>query len=49
MKEWGIPFHVIENEWTDWQYFMFLDRMNERLEEQAKAMERNKAKKARGF
>jgi len=35
MSVWHIPWHVIENEWTDRQFFMFMRRCKERLEKQA--------------
>lgn len=37
MAEWGIPFHVIENEWTQRQFNAMCDRLTERLESQQKA------------
>ena len=44
MREWRVPFHVIENEWTDWQYFSMLDRLNERKQAEEKAMKKAQAK-----
>ena len=37
MKVWGVPFHTIESEWTDDQFYMMLDRLGERLGEEKKA------------
>ena len=37
MRQWGIPFHVIENEWTERQYRLFVERMNDRLKAEHKA------------
>ena len=37
MRQWGIPFHVIENEWTERQYRLFIERMNDRLKAEHKA------------
>lgn len=37
MAEWGIPFHVIENEWTQRQFNAMCERLTERLEAQNKA------------
>ena len=31
MSEWGIPFHVIEREWTHDQLIMMATRLTERL------------------
>ena len=31
MNIWHIPFHVIEEEWTDDQFFMFVDRLGDRI------------------
>lgn len=44
MAEWGIPFHVIENEWTDRQFALMLARLAERKKRQAEAQ--NKGKKS---
>jgi len=38
MRQWGIPFHVIENEWTERQYRLFVERMNDRLKAEHKAV-----------
>lgn len=43
MAEWGIPFHVIENEWTDRQFWLMADRLVERMQER-----RRQERKARG-
>ena len=37
MRQWGIPFHVIENEWTERQFRLFVERMNDRLKAEHKA------------
>ena len=31
MDRWHIPFHIIEREWTDDQFFMMIEKMGERL------------------
>lgn len=30
MVEWGIPFHVVEGEWTDRQFALMLSRLTDR-------------------
>lgn len=42
MSEWGIPFHVIENEWTDRQFALMLARLTERKKRQAEAQGKGK-------
>lgn len=37
MKEWGVPFHTIEREWTDPQFFLMLEKRSERIERENKA------------
>jgi hypothetical protein len=32
MEKWGVPFHTIENEWTDDQYFLMVEKLSERIE-----------------
>lgn len=39
MRQWGIPFHTIENEWTERQYRLFVERMNDRLRAEHKAVQ----------
>lgn len=35
-SEWGIPFHVIENEWTDRQFAMMSQRLAERYKKRGR-------------
>lgn len=50
MTEWGIPFHVIENEWTDRQFALMLSRLMDRKRAEAKAAReaRDKQSQSRG-
>lgn len=40
MHEWGIPFHVIENEWTQRQFDAMCERLAERMKKQSRGHER---------
>lgn len=42
MAEWGIPFNVIENEWTDRQFALMLARLTERKKRQVEAQSKGK-------
>ena len=44
MKVWSVPFHVIENEWTDDQFMEMLDRLSERIEREQKEVDNNNRK-----
>jgi len=49
MTEWHVPFHVIENEWTERQFVMFVQslmRRRKREEKQAKQSRSRKGKAA---
>lgn len=37
MKVWGVPFHIIENEWTDDQFFMMVERLGDRVKNENRA------------
>lgn len=41
MKEWGIPFHVIENNWTQRQFDAMTKRLTERWDEERRAHNRS--------
>lgn len=43
MKYWGVPFHVIESEWTDEQFFSLLECANERETSVQKKSRSNKS------
>lgn len=43
MKYWGVPFHVIETEWTDDQFFAMLEAASGREKSVQKKQGRNKA------
>lgn len=40
MKVWHVPFHVIENEWTDEQFVAMLERLTERVEREKEEMDK---------
>jgi hypothetical protein len=42
MSEWGIPFHAIEDNWTQSQFNLMCARLTERVEQQRRAMERGR-------
>ena len=42
MSEWGIPFNVIEDNWTQSQFNIMCARLTERVEQQRRAMERGR-------
>jgi len=46
MEMWSIPFHTIENEWTDDQFFSMFERAMERFDEQEKAAKKARNKKS---
>lgn len=48
MKIWGVPFHVIESEWTDDQFYAMFDRLGERIEAEEKAQKRANKKSSGG-
>jgi hypothetical protein len=41
MDRWHIPFHVIEREWTDDQFFKMVDKMGERLKREHEATKKH--------
>lgn len=47
MKEWHVPFHVIEQEWTDDQFYLMIEQYNERIEREIKAQENNRDRDSR--
>ncbi len=48
MNTWHVPFHVIENEWTDDQFYMFLDRAGDRVKRENKASKAGSKSSNRG-
>lgn len=47
MAEWHVPFHVIENEWTERQFRMMIARHNERRQREEREA-RVAARRSRG-
>jgi hypothetical protein len=48
MNIWHVPFHVIESEWTDDQFYSFIERAGERIKRENSGKNSGKSGKGVG-
>ena len=48
MTEWHVPFDRIEEQWTEGQFRLMLDRLTERKKAEADAAKKSSRRKGRG-
>lgn len=48
MREYGVPFHEIETQWTEEQFQLFLRRIQARKAKEAKALQKARGNRRSG-